>query len=114
MDSDLRASLSGKDLPEDIKQRLLALHEDNVTLKESLKTANEKLTKAKTVRASSLSTGVFEFTGHVLQFIKNQDKLYKEETAKGAGSSSVSIYICSEQLMVELNLSSGNVRGSRR
>ncbi|KAE9407030.1 HOOK-domain-containing protein [Gymnopus androsaceus JB14] len=66
---DLRASLSGKDLPEDIKQRLLALHEDNVTLKESLKTANEKLTKAKT-------------------FIKNQDKLYKEETAKGAGSSS--------------------------
>ncbi|KAF5391835.1 hypothetical protein D9757_001675 [Collybiopsis confluens] len=67
---DLRASLSGKDLPEDIKQRLLALHEDNVNLKESLKTSNDKLTKAKT-------------------FIKNQDKLYREEQAgKNMGSSS--------------------------
>ncbi|GAV99992.1 HOOK-domain-containing protein [Lentinula edodes] len=67
---DLRASLSGKDLPEDIKQRLLALHEDNVMLKESLKTSNEKLTKAKT-------------------FIKNQDKLYREEQAgKGIANAS--------------------------
>ncbi|KAJ3976503.1 HOOK-domain-containing protein [Lentinula raphanica] len=67
---DLRASLSGKDLPEDIKQRLLALHEDNVLLKESLKTSNEKLSKAKT-------------------FIKNQDKLYREEQAgKGLANAS--------------------------
>ncbi|KAJ3737409.1 hypothetical protein DFJ43DRAFT_260414 [Lentinula guzmanii] len=67
---DLRASLSGKDLPEDTKQRLLALHEDNVMLKESLKTTNEKLTKAKA-------------------FIKNQDKLYREEQAgKGVTNTS--------------------------
>ncbi|TFK42805.1 HOOK protein-domain-containing protein [Crucibulum laeve] len=64
---DLRASISGKDLPEDIKSRLLALHEENVTLKESYKTATEKLTKAK-------------------QFIKAQDKLFKEQHAAGAGS----------------------------
>ncbi|TFK72592.1 HOOK-domain-containing protein [Pluteus cervinus] len=60
--SDLRASLSGKDLPEEIKTRLLALHEENITIKESLKTAQEKLTKAR-------------------QFIKSQDKLFKEQQA---------------------------------
>lgn len=48
--SDLRSSLSGKDVPEDIKSRLLALHEENVNLKESYKTAQEKLLKARTVR----------------------------------------------------------------
>ncbi|EGN96139.1 hypothetical protein SERLA73DRAFT_185718 [Serpula lacrymans var. lacrymans S7.3] len=65
---DLRASLSGRDMPEDIKARLLALHEENVNLKESYKTAQEKLLKAKS-------------------FIKSQDKLFKEEHAKVAGSS---------------------------
>ncbi|KII88905.1 hypothetical protein PLICRDRAFT_175157 [Plicaturopsis crispa FD-325 SS-3] len=64
---DLRASISGKDLPEDIKQRLLALHEDNVNLKEQYKTAQEKLVKARA-------------------FIKSQDKLFKEEQAKLATS----------------------------
>ncbi|KAI0646785.1 HOOK-domain-containing protein [Trametes meyenii] len=63
---DLRASMSGKDLPEDIKQRMLALHEENITLKEQYKTAQEKLLKAKT-------------------FIKQQDKLFKEEHAKSLG-----------------------------
>ena len=53
--SDLRASLSGKDVPEDIKQRMLALHEENVSLKEQYKTAQEKLVKAKAVRAVLLS-----------------------------------------------------------
>lgn len=50
MISDLRASLSGKDIPEDIKARLLRMHEDNVQLQEQLKTAQEKLVKARTVR----------------------------------------------------------------
>ncbi|RDB21492.1 Protein Hook 3 [Hypsizygus marmoreus] len=59
---DLRASISGKDVPEDIKSRLLALHEENVNLKEAHKTAQEKLTKAK-------------------NFIKAQDKLFKEQHA---------------------------------
>ncbi|KAI0747833.1 HOOK-domain-containing protein [Daedaleopsis nitida] len=63
---DLRASLSGKDVPEDIKQRMLGLHEENVSLKEQYKTAQEKLVKAKA-------------------FIKQQDKLFKEEHAKSVG-----------------------------
>ncbi|KIM87652.1 hypothetical protein PILCRDRAFT_815228 [Piloderma croceum F 1598] len=64
---DLRASLSGKGVPEDIQARLLAMHEENVTAKEQLKTAQEKLVKARA-------------------FIKSQDKLFKEEQAKLAGS----------------------------
>ncbi|XP_006458316.1 hypothetical protein AGABI2DRAFT_176716 [Agaricus bisporus var. bisporus H97] len=64
---DLRAVMSGKDLPEDIKARLLALHEENLVLKENYKTTNEKLIKAR-------------------QFIKEQDKLFKEEHAATAGS----------------------------
>lgn len=46
---DLRSSLSGKNVPEDVKNRLLAQHEDNVNLKEQLKTAQEKLVKARAV-----------------------------------------------------------------
>ncbi|TFY66829.1 hypothetical protein EVG20_g4265 [Dentipellis fragilis] len=60
---DLRASMSGKDVPEDVKQRVLQLHEDNVIVKEQLKTTQEKLLKARA-------------------FIKSQDKLFKEEQAK--------------------------------
>ena len=48
--SDLRATLNGKDIPEDVKARLLKLHEDNVVLKEQLSTTKSKLAKAKTVR----------------------------------------------------------------
>ncbi|KAF7295154.1 hypothetical protein MIND_01054100 [Mycena indigotica] len=62
---DLRASLSGKDLPEDIKARLLALHEENINLKESNKTQLAQLQKART-------------------FIKSQDKLFKEQHAAHA------------------------------
>ncbi|KAF8185017.1 HOOK protein-domain-containing protein [Mycena galopus ATCC 62051] len=62
---DLRASLSGKDLPEDIKSRLLALHEENLNLKESYKTAQAQLAKARS-------------------FIKSQDKLFKEQHAAQA------------------------------
>ena len=47
---DLRKSISGQDLPEDIKSRLLTLHEENVLLKDSYKTTQEKLAKAKQVR----------------------------------------------------------------
>jgi len=43
----MRASLSGKDMPEDIKARLLTMHEDNVVVKEALKTAQDKLAKAR-------------------------------------------------------------------
>ena len=63
--SDLRATLSGKDLPEDIKSRLLAMHEENVNLKETNKTAQTQLQKARA-------------------FIKSQDKLFKEQHASQA------------------------------
>jgi protein HOOK3 len=45
----LRASISGRDLPEDVKQKLLALHEENVRYQEEVRAANEKLIKAKKV-----------------------------------------------------------------
>jgi protein HOOK3 len=69
---DLRATMSGRDLPEDIKTRLLGQHEDNVLLQEQIKTLNDKLQKAR-------------------QFIKQQDKLFKEEHGKGgSGPATVS------------------------
>ena len=40
-------------MPEDIKQRMLGLHEENVSLKEQYKTAQEKLVKAKAVCTGS-------------------------------------------------------------
>ena len=48
--SDLRASMSGKGVPEDVKSRVLGLHEDNIQLREQLKAVQDKLTKARTVR----------------------------------------------------------------
>ncbi|KZV69058.1 HOOK-domain-containing protein [Peniophora sp. CONT] len=62
---DLRASMNGMPVPEEVKNRVLSLHEDNVLLREQVKTLQEKLTKARA-------------------FIKDQDKLFKEEHAKTA------------------------------
>jgi protein HOOK3 len=62
---DLKASFAGKDLPEEVKTRLLGLHEENIQLKEQIKTTQEKLNRAK-------------------QFIKDQDKLFREEHGKNA------------------------------
>ncbi|KAF8894385.1 HOOK protein-domain-containing protein [Infundibulicybe gibba] len=64
---DLRASISGKNLPEDVKSRFMAIHEENVVLKELNKTAQEKLLKAR-------------------NFIKSQDKLFKEQHASSVGA----------------------------
>jgi hypothetical protein len=41
--------MSGKGVPEDVKSRVLGLHEDHVQLREQLKTVQDKLTKARTV-----------------------------------------------------------------
>ncbi|KAG8903382.1 hypothetical protein FRB99_003374 [Tulasnella sp. 403] len=69
---DLRNVISGKDLPEETKAKLLELHEENVQLKEQLKTTQEKLLKAR-------------------QFIKSQDKLFQEEyKSKGPDGASSS------------------------
>ncbi|KAM6500725.1 HOOK domain containing protein [Amanita muscaria] len=59
---DLQSSVSGKELPKDVKSRMLELHEENVTLKEANKSYQEKLLKAR-------------------QFIKQQDKLFKDQHA---------------------------------
>ena len=45
----MRAVISGKDLPEDVKQQMIALHEENANLKDSYKTAQDKLLKARAV-----------------------------------------------------------------
>ncbi|VDB96749.1 unnamed protein product [Peniophora sp. CBMAI 1063] len=87
---DLRASMNGVPVPEDVKQRVLSLHEDNVLLREQTKTLQEKLMKARA-------------------FIKDQDKLFKEEHAKtaalggggfgdGSGDSSGQVGILNEEL----------------
>lgn len=47
--SDLRSTLNGKELPEDVKARLLSMHEENIVLKEQLSTTQSKLMKAKNV-----------------------------------------------------------------
>lgn len=49
---DLRMILAGKDIPEDVKSKMMSLHEENVLMKEQYKTANEKLAKARQVSIS--------------------------------------------------------------
>ncbi|KAL5511421.1 hypothetical protein ACEPAH_4637 [Sanghuangporus vaninii] len=66
--SELRLSINGKDVPEDVKARLLKLHEENITLKEQLSTAQSKLAKAK-------------------NFIKQQDKLFRAENSRSNAAS---------------------------
>ncbi|KAL5634762.1 hypothetical protein ACGC1H_002707 [Rhizoctonia solani] len=63
---ELRASLGGKELPEEAKAKFLALHEETVQLKEQVKTLQEKYQKARA-------------------FIKDQDKLFKEQNKSSGG-----------------------------
>jgi protein HOOK3 len=70
-------------LPEDVKSRFLALHEENLALKESFKTSQEKLQKARQVSFTNL---VGDSLQYVVQFIKSQDKLFKEQQATKAAS----------------------------
>jgi len=44
--------MSGQGVPENVKSRVLGLHEDNVQLREQLKTVQDKLNKARAVRPS--------------------------------------------------------------
>ncbi|KZO93191.1 HOOK-domain-containing protein [Calocera viscosa TUFC12733] len=59
---DLRASIAGKDLPEDTKKRLIELADENARLKEEAKAERQKLIKAR-------------------QFIKEQDELFNKQHA---------------------------------
>ena len=96
--SDLRASVNGKDIPEDIKARLLNLHEENVALKEQLSTTQAKLTKAKTVSIIYFiicSSVLTSFGG--IQFIKQQDKLLRAEYSRSNAGSPVRSLIRSSQ-----------------
>ena len=51
--SDLRASLNGRDLPEEDKARMLNMHEKIVRLEEEQQTTKEQLLKARAVRCQS-------------------------------------------------------------
>lgn len=51
--SDLRASLNGRDLPEEDKARMLNMHEKIVRLEEEQQTTKEQLLKARAVRYQS-------------------------------------------------------------
>lgn len=64
------------------------MHEENVSAKEQLKTVQEKLIKARAVR-SNRSWLSKKYLIVLLQFIKSQDKLFKDEQAKLAGSTPV-------------------------
>lgn len=109
---DLRASMSGKDLPEDIKQRMLALHEENISLKEQYKTAQEKLVKAKAVRRCGGLLPCVVATDVRAQFIKQQDKLFKEEHAKSAGGvPSVRVLSCKSAAHADAHIVPGCLRG---
>lgn len=50
--SDLKRVIAGKDLPEDVKSQLVALHEEVGVLKEQYKESQDKLSKAKVVRTN--------------------------------------------------------------
>jgi protein HOOK3 len=72
--------LSGRDVPEDVKTRLVAIHEENVNLKEQYKTAQEKLLKARAVCPMCIYENR-RLDDINVQFIKSQDRLFKEEHA---------------------------------
>ncbi|EJD53364.1 HOOK-domain-containing protein, partial [Auricularia subglabra TFB-10046 SS5] len=88
---DLRASLSGRDLPPDIKNRLLNQHEEVVRLTEAYKTAQEKLLKARNLiktqdkmlkeqaNTSTFSSGNFE---EAEESMRSQYKILEEEVAR--------------------------------
>ena len=84
---DLRMVLAGKDIPEDVKSKMMALHEDAENFKEQLRVANEKLVKARQVSfqlalpSSKLNSSA--------QFIKSQDKLFREEHSKALNNLAV-------------------------
>ncbi|KAF8321421.1 HOOK-domain-containing protein [Cantharellus anzutake] len=65
--TDLRASFAGGDLPEETKTKLLHLHEENIALKEQVRTSHEKLLKMR-------------------QFIKEQDRMIKENRVSSGSS----------------------------
>jgi protein HOOK3 len=66
--SDLKRVIAGKDLPEDVKSQLVALHEEVGMLKEQYKESQEKLNKAKAVR-TTVSGGSFPSP---IQFLVHQ------------------------------------------
>lgn len=84
MISDLRKTVSGQDLPEDIKSRLIAMHEENVILRDSYKNAQEKLAKAKQVK----SFGFLKLTvnrNHQYSSLKTKISFSSKSTQQRAG-----------------------------
>ena len=64
MFSDLKRVIAGKDLPEDVKSQLVALHEEVGMLKEQYKESQDKLSKAKMVRRN-LVKGFISFVDRI-------------------------------------------------
>jgi hypothetical protein len=83
------------------------MHEDNLNLKESYKTAQAQLAKARSVcRLPAISA---EYLLTSTQFIKSQDKLFKEQHAAQALSvAPVSVHVSFGTAF--LTMRAGNVR----
>jgi len=62
--SDLKRVIAGKDLPEDVKSQLIALHEEVGMLKEQYKESHDKLNKAKAV-CTNLVQGFVSFVDRI-------------------------------------------------
>ncbi|KDQ13128.1 hypothetical protein BOTBODRAFT_395757 [Botryobasidium botryosum FD-172 SS1] len=83
--SDLRAQIAGKDLPEETKSRVLALHEENVQLKEANRTQKQKLLEAKQHKlfeAESQKKGSPGTFDEAEESFRSQIKILQEEVAR--------------------------------
>ncbi|TFK25026.1 hypothetical protein FA15DRAFT_376900 [Coprinopsis marcescibilis] len=85
---------TGKEIPEDFKKRWLALHEDCVAMKETIKSANEKLAKQK-------------------QVLLMQDKLIKESRSTGLAGPTVGLYRLYRQFLDDICWTDWNLRRGR-
>ena len=81
--SDLRASTSSRGLTETDQVRLSKLEEENKQYHKDVREMQDKLQKAKAVREMSSFAASITLSSRwiVLQFIKQQDKLFKEAHA---------------------------------
>jgi len=80
--SDLKRVIAGKDLPEDVKSQLVALHEEVGMLKEQYKETQDKLNKAKAVCANLVPRSV-PFTERISSSSNPKTSCSKRNTRKG-------------------------------
>jgi protein HOOK3 len=73
----LKRTIAGKDLPEDAKSELIALHEEVGVLKEQNKDIQDKLHKAKTV---NISPSAVVQSPHVCRSLSNRRTNYSKKS----------------------------------